>query len=95
MNKYEAMIIVKPDLNEEEKKTLFAQIHDVVSKHQGDISNGAVWSEKRKLYFPIKKALEGIYYLLSFSIAPLAIKDIRHAWGLNEFILRVLISSLE
>ncbi|MDD3087088.1 MAG: 30S ribosomal protein S6 [Candidatus Omnitrophica bacterium] len=95
MNKYEAMFIVRPDLSEEEKNTLFQQLNDVVTKHSGIVNQGAIWSEKRKLYFPIKKYMEGIYYLLSFSLNPLVIKDIRHAYKLNESILRVLISKLE
>lgn len=95
MNKYEVMFIIKPDLLEEEKKTLFSQINDAVSKNNGSVSQGAVWLEKRKLYFPIKKYREGLYYLMNFSILPLAIKDIRHAYKLNENILRVLISTLQ
>ena len=95
MNKYEAMFIVKPDLPEAEQKALFQQIHDAVTKHNGVIAQGAVWSEKKKLFFPIKKHSEGVYYLLSFTLDPLSIKDIRHAYKLNENILRVLISRLE
>lgn len=94
MNKYETMFIVKPDLSEEEKKTLFTQISDVVTKHNGVVSSAAIWAEKKKLFFPLKKYREGIYYLVNFDAAPLSIKDIRHAYILNEFILRVLISRL-
>lgn len=94
MNKYEIMFIIKPDLSEDEKKALFAQISDAVTKHNGEVSAGSIWSEKRKLHFPIKRHHEGVYYLLSFSVSASAIKDIRHVYGLNEFILRFLISRL-
>jgi len=95
MNKYEAMVIVKPDLSEEEKKSLFSQIDEVVTKNHGTISQSGLWAEKRKLLFPIKKYMEGVYCLLNFSAAGSAIKDIRHAYNLNENILRVLITKLE
>jgi small subunit ribosomal protein S6 len=95
MNKYEAMFIVKPDLSEDDRKTLFNFIGETVTKHGGMISNSGVWAEKRKLYFPIKKQGEGVYYLLSFALPPKAVKDITHAYGLNENILRVLVSNLE
>jgi len=95
MNKYEAMFIVKPDLSEEAKKELFNQIHEAVVKNNGQVSGGSVWAEKRKLYFTIKKCREGLYYLLNFSIAPQAIKEIRQAYKLNENILRVLITLVE
>lgn len=95
MNKYEALIIVKPDLSEEDRKIVFQQIDEAITKHGGSLSQSGLWLEKKKLFFPIKKYLEGVYYLASFSIAPLAIKDIRHVYNLNENILRVLITKLE
>ncbi len=94
MNKYEAMFILKPELSEEERKALFNQIHEVVTKNNGHIADGSVWSEKKKLCFPIKKSIEGVYYLLNFDIPSEAIAKIRQVYSLNENILRVLISRL-
>ncbi len=94
MNKYEAMFITKPELSEEERKTLFAQIQDAVIKNNGQVSQAAVWGERRKLIFPIKKSTEGVYYLMNFNIAPDAISKIREIYKLNENILRLLISAL-
>lgn len=95
MNKYEAMFIVKPDLNEDDKKALFNQFGEVVTKNNGTITAGSLWSEKKKFYFPLEKYREGLYYLLSFSAPPLAIQLIRRAYKLNEEILRVLITKVE
>ena len=95
MNKYEAMFIVKPELSEEDKKALFNSIGEAVTKHGGLISSSGVWAERRKMYFPINKHNEGVYYLLNFTLPPGAVKDITHAYGLNENILRVLVSNLE
>ena len=95
MNRYEGMFIINPELSEDERKTLFAQIHDAVAKNQGTVTQGAVWAERRKLYFPIKKHHEGVYYLMNFQAPPVAIKEMNHTYTLNENILRVLISRLE
>ena len=95
MKKYEAMFIVKPDLSQEERKTLFGSISEAVTKNNGNVSSGAVWLERRKLYFPIKRNQEGLYYLLDFTLPPQAVKEIRQAYKLNENILRVLVTSLE
>ena len=92
MNKYEAMFILKPEASEEERKLLLQQINEVITKNNGTVSDGAIWSEKKKLYFPIKKCHEGVYYLMHFSLSPLALKEITHAYKLNESILRVLIT---
>lgn len=93
MNKYEAMCIVKPDLGEEERKNLFSQINDAVTKNSGNITNSIVWSERKKLFFSIKKYNEGVYYLVDFTLDdPLKMPQIRQAYKLNEGILRVLIT---
>lgn len=95
MKKYEAMFIIKPDLSDEEKKALFNQISEAVTKNNGNVIAASVWSEKRKLFFPVKRYREGIYYLLQFTIVPTSVKDINQAYKLNENILRILITSLE
>jgi len=95
MNKYEAMLIVKPDLSDEDKKILFKQIDEAVTKNEGQISQSAVWAERRKLYFPINKFQEGVYYLVAFSAPAQAIKEIRNIYKLNENILRVLFTRMD
>lgn len=92
MKKYEAMFIVKPDLSEEERKALFNQIQELLTKNNGSVQHSNIWAEKRKLFFPIKKCREGTYYLVNFTLEAAAIANIRHAYSLNENILRVLIS---
>lgn len=95
MNKYEAMLILRPELSEEEKKNLFRQIDEAVIKNKGELVQSGVWAERRKLLFPINKCQEGLYYLVCFTSAPEAIKEIRHAYRLNENILRVLFTRVD
>lgn len=92
MNKYEAMFIIKPDLTEEARKGLFAQLSDVIAKSGGNVTLANIWSEKRKMCFAIKKYREGVYYLINFSAAPGEIDKIRHSYSLNENVLRTLIT---
>ena len=91
MRKYEAMFIVKPDLSEDEKKSVFGQINEAVTKNKGNISQSGVWSEKRRLLFPIKKCCDGIYYLMTFTAEPAVITELKRSYKLNENIIRVLI----
>lgn len=95
MKKYEAMFIIKPDLSEEDKKALFSQLSDAVVKNNGSVLAGAVWAEKRKLFFPLKRYRDGLYYLMSFNASPLSITNINQVYKLNENILRVLITKIE
>ena len=95
MNKYEAMFVIKPDLSEEERKVLFGQIQEAVVKNSGEIANAVIWSEKRKLIFPLKKQQDGLYYLVNFNAPGAAITKLKYTFKLNEQILRVLILSPE
>ncbi len=88
------MFIVKPDLEDADKKALFVQISEAITKNNGSVSTANIWSEKKRLYFPIKKHREGVYYLLNFTAPAEAIEKIRHTYTLNENILRVLIIKL-
>lgn len=92
MNKYEAMIIIKPDLSEDDKKTVINQLGEAITKNNGAILQSDIWSERRKLIYPIQKYREGTYYLIQFNVLPEAIVKIRHTYKLNENILRILIT---
>lgn len=91
MAEYEAMIIVQPNINEERKKELFDGINDTASKNGAEIVSSSVWSEKRKMSYPIKKFQEGIYYLINFKSSASVIAKLKQAYKLNEDIIRLLI----
>jgi small subunit ribosomal protein S6 len=95
MNKYEAMFIVKPDLSEDDRKTAFVQMNEVITKNKGTVAEASVWAERRKLCFPIKKYQEGVYYLMTFDAPPDSITEIKYLYRVNENILRVLITRVD
>ncbi len=95
MRKYEAMFMLKPNLEEGQSKALFQQINDVISKSGGQITSSGLWSERRKLFFPVKKNREAIYYLSEFTIEPSAISKLKTQYRLNEEILRFMITRLD
>lgn len=98
MRKYEAMFILRSDLNENEKKNIFDQIKDTLNKFNVKISSANVWAEKKKLFFELSvkgksvKFNEGLYYLIELESLPSEIKNINAAFRMNEDILRSLIS---
>ncbi|MDD5731042.1 MAG: 30S ribosomal protein S6 [Candidatus Omnitrophica bacterium] len=94
-NKYEGMFIVKSDLSEDEKKALFAQIGEVITKNGGTVTQASVWGERKKLSFPIKKQQEGTYYLVNFTTPTSAIAKMREIYKINESVLRVLFTLIE
>ncbi len=95
MKKYETMVIIRPDLSDEDKKNVCNQINEAVTKNNGTIASGAIWAERKRMCFPIAKHQDGTYYLVNFTIAPEAIAKIRQIYKLNENILRVLFTVLD
>lgn len=93
MNKYEAMVIIRPELSEEDRKDVCAQLTDTVAANKGTVVQAAVWSERKKLHFPIKKHSEGVYYLINFTAEPGAIVKLEQAYKLNDNVLRCLITT--
>jgi len=93
MKQYEAMFILKPDLDKTSIDKILGQIQDLVSKHKGAITETKEMG-KNRLAYPLKKYKEGVYYLISFSIIPDAIDTIKKHLVLNESILRMLVVEL-
>ncbi|MDD4909593.1 MAG: 30S ribosomal protein S6 [Candidatus Omnitrophica bacterium] len=91
MNKYETMLILKPDSPAQEREALMKSLTDLFSKNGATVISSAVWSEKRKLAYPIKKQKEGVYHLMVFESAPEAVVKIRHALSLNDSVIRASI----
>ncbi len=99
MNKYEAMFVLRSDMNEGEKTDMFKQVKETISKFEVKINTADIWAEKRKLSFNITlkgkaiKFSEGLFYLVDFDSVPTEIEKITAAFRLNENILRFLISA--
>ena len=90
MKSYEGMFVLRPDLNKENLDKVLGQIEEVIAKHKGSTAQIKDWG-MQKLAYPIKKYKNGIYYLITFHIAPEAIAKIKRSFSLNESILRTLI----
>lgn len=93
--KYEAMFIIKPDLSENDRKSVLSQINETIVKNGGNVSASNIWAEKKKLTFVIKKFHEGTYCLVNFTSGGEVIVKLRDIFKLNENILRVLITKME
>ena len=101
MNHYEAMFIIKPDLNDEEREAVMKAIKDQIAKREGRVVSDEVWAQRRRLAFDIfpiaggTRFREGVYYLVRFESAPGAIDELKKGYGLNESILRLIILRTE
>jgi len=90
LNTYEALFLLRPDLEKEEEDGLLDFIQKEIAKQDGRLK-GTQNLSKKPLAYPIRKYTEGLYYLVDFEAPANAIKPLRNTFKLNNSILRSLI----
>lgn len=91
MKDYEAIIILKPELDGDALKVTLKEILDMLKKYNCNIENVDEWG-KRALSYEIKKKKEGLYHLANFKATPENIVKINREFRLNENVLRAMVS---
>lgn len=94
MNKYEMMFIVKATMESEEVKKTAEAIKNVVSDLKGKVIEMKELGEK-KLAYPIKKEINGYYFVMQMEASKEAEAELNRKAGLDENILRHLIVKLD
>lgn len=89
MRHYEVLFIVKPTLTEDEIKTKFDFVKDVIEKNGGEIA-GITEMGARKLAYKIDKYERGIYFVIYFRANPNLISELVRNLRYNEDIIRFL-----
>lgn len=94
MNKYEMMFIVKATMESENVKATAENMKKVVTDLKGNVVEYKELGEK-KLAYPIKKELNGYYFVMQFEATNNAEAELSRKAGLDENILRHLIVRLD
>jgi small subunit ribosomal protein S6 len=84
---YETIIIVQPDLGDEETKALTTKVQEVISSMKGDFKRLEDWGA-RKLAYPINKFSRGRYYFLRFDGDASLIAELERRLRLDDKVLR-------
>ena len=93
MNKYEIMFILKT--NEEEAiKREVSESKAIITNLKGEITNEKEMGNK-KLAYPIKKELNGYYYVINCNANKEAIAEFDRKARINENVIRHLIIRLD
>ena len=91
MNKYEIMMILKPDLEDDAKKALFYVFKSILTDGDGFVDN--VDTEKlglRELAYEIKDYTKGLYVVIDTHTTPEAIAEFERLSRINPSVLRHL-----
>jgi small subunit ribosomal protein S6 len=94
MTKYETVIVTRTDAGQEAQKRLYEKIQELVQKVEGHHVRFELWG-KRRLAFPIKKCLKGIYLYHVFLAGDQFIRDLNRMLKLNPAVLRYMTIVLE
>jgi len=89
MNKYESVVIVNPNLEEESIKNLVKKFSDLIN------TDGKVTSVeemgKRKLAYEIKKQKEGFYVVLKFEAKPELISELERNYRITDEVIKFMV----
>ena len=90
MRNYELMLLLNPNLQEEETSALLEQVQQTIKTNQGQIIKVDKWG-KKKLVYEIKKYQEAIYFIIAFELDPENIAALERSIKFEEKIIRYLL----
>ena len=89
MNKYESVVIVNPNLEEESIKNLVKKFSDLIN------TDGTVTSVeemgRRKLAYEIKKQKEGFYVVIKFEAKPELIAELERNYRITDEVMKFMV----
>ncbi len=94
MTKYEIMFIVKTNMDDDAIKKVAETAKDLINVDNSKVIEFKDLG-KKALAYPIKKELNGAYYLINCEASNEVIKEFDRKCSINENILRHLILNVE
>lgn len=96
MTKYEILYIIRPNIDEEAKKSLVERFDGILSENGATIIDSKDW-EKRRLAYEINNHNEGLYHIVNIEAASdsVATSEFDRLAKINGDILRHMIVKVE
>ena len=89
MNKYESIIIVNPNVDEEGLKSLETKFTGLINE------NGKVESVenlgKKKLAYDVKKYKEGTYFVFNFEAKPEFVAELERIYRITDEVIKFIV----
>ena len=90
MPSYELVLIISPEVVDEEMPDFMTKLSELVNKVGGSVDEVNQWG-RRKLAYPIKRSMEGNYVLTKVKMKPALTKELEANLRLSGKILRHLL----
>ncbi len=94
MNNYEIMFIVKTTIEADEVKNTVEKFKKLLTDRKAKI-DGVKELGQKKLAYPIKKEINGFYFVMNLSANNEAIAEFNRVAAIDENIIRHLIINLD
>ena len=94
MRDYELVMVLSPEIEEEETATLLDGLVGIVTDHSGSIIDQENWGVRR-LAYPIQRFQEGNYRLIRFTLDAKDIPEVDRSLKTSESILRHLVTKID
>lgn len=89
MNKYESVVIVNPNLEEESIKNLIKKFSDLINS-DGNVTSVEEMG-KRKLAYEIRKQKEGFYVVIKFEAKPELIAELERNYRITDEVIKFIV----
>ena len=83
------MVMMKPLLPDNVRKTVQEQIAKLIADGGGKIADKEIWG-KKYLAYPVKSQSEGYFVIYQITLDPTKLAETKKEFGLNAEILRYL-----
>ena len=93
MKKYEVMYIIRPNIDEEGKKSIIEEINQVFVKCASVVSEVKEWG-LRELAYEIDGETKGYYVLLNVEATPAAVAEFDRVANIKETVIRHIVIAL-
>jgi small subunit ribosomal protein S6 len=94
MRRYELMLLLRPDLEDDKLQSAVERVTRAIVNAGGSLSKVSPWG-KRRLAYEINHFREASYFLIHFDIEPSQVRGIERGLLISEEILRHLVIVLE
>lgn len=89
MNKYESVVIINPNIEEQAIKALIQKFTDLINKN-GKVEKVDEQGKKR-LAYEIKKQKEGYYVVFYFEANPDSIKELERIYRITDEVMKFIV----
>lgn len=90
MRNYEAMYVLRPELDEEQVNAAVEKFSEIIANNGGEVTKVEQWG-KRRLAYEVQKLREGFYVLTYFTGDTELPKELERNFKISDQVIRFLV----